>query len=241
MFKYTLPLMLVIVLTLIPDCLVAGQYHALRPLSSTKPSPSPKPSSSQRPSYPTKPSSGESGTINEEYCALRSRMSKLWTDHVWWTRQAIISSVAGLKDIDAITQRLLQNQDEIGSAIAPFYGEQNGKAFATLLKKHITIYVDLIHAALAHRRDEVNNFYTQWEANASDIGTFLSKANPYWNQQELTNMFNEHLRLTAMELQLRMNGNWTADVTNFDQIFKQALIMARSLADGIVNQFRTQF
>ncbi len=180
-------------------------------------------------------------SINEQQCSLRCNMNKLWTDHVLWTRQFIISSVAGLQDKDAVVQRLLHNQDEIGNAIAPFYGAEAGRELARLLKKHITIYADLVKAALMHNTDEVNNLYTQWRMNAAELGAFLSKANPYWNQQQMTDMFNEHLRLTAIELQLRMNSDWVADIANFDEIFKQALMMAKNLADGIAQQFPASF
>ena len=49
-------------------------------------------------------------------------MRKLWEDHVTWTRLFIVSAAAGLPDKDATTQRLLQNQTDIGNAVADFYG-----------------------------------------------------------------------------------------------------------------------
>jgi len=51
---------------------------------------------------------------------LRLGMRKLWEDHIVYTRNYIISALAGLGDADAVAQRLLKNQDDIGDAIKPF-------------------------------------------------------------------------------------------------------------------------
>ena len=50
--------------------------------------------------------------------ALHDGMRKLWEDHVTWTRLFIVSAAAGLPDKDATTARLLQNQTDIGDAVA---------------------------------------------------------------------------------------------------------------------------
>src|ERR1043165_3791243 len=53
--------------------------------------------------------------------AFHDAMRKLWEDHITWTRLYIVSFAAGLPDTDAVAQRLLQNQTDIGNAVKPFY------------------------------------------------------------------------------------------------------------------------
>src|SRR3989338_4380121 len=67
---------------------------------------------------------------------LRLAMRKLWEDHIQYTRNYIISALADLEDVDAIAGRLLKNQDDIGDAIKPYYGEDAGKKLESLLKDH---------------------------------------------------------------------------------------------------------
>src|SRR2546423_10941797 len=74
-------------------------------------------------------------------------MRKLWTDHVTWTRLFIVSAAAGLPDKDATTQRLLRNQEDIGNAVAEYYGKDAGSKATALLKSHILIAADLVGAA----------------------------------------------------------------------------------------------
>jgi hypothetical protein len=57
---------------------------------------------------------------------LRTNMRKLWEDHVTWTRNVICCLVDGLPGADQAVKRLLQNQDDIGNAIKPVYGEMAG-------------------------------------------------------------------------------------------------------------------
>jgi hypothetical protein len=58
--------------------------------------------------------------------ALKADMRKLWEDHITYTRNYIISALAELPDADAVAKRLLANQDDIGNAIKPYYGEKAG-------------------------------------------------------------------------------------------------------------------
>ena len=78
---------------------------------------------------------------------LRSAMHKLWEDHVVWTRNVILNIIDGLPGTEQAVARLLKNQDDIGNAIKPFYGNAAGEQLTRLLKEHITIAADLLTAA----------------------------------------------------------------------------------------------
>src|SRR5262252_5070715 len=79
--------------------------------------------------------------------ALHDAMRKLWEDHITWTRAFIISAAANSPDKAAATDRLLQNQVDIGNAIKPYYGEAAGNQLTALLKEHITTAADVVAAA----------------------------------------------------------------------------------------------
>src|SRR5438128_6090626 len=88
-----------------------------------------------------------SAVPNEETASLRAALRRLWGDHVVWTRQYIVAATAGTADAEAAAGRLLRNQEDIGHAVVPFYGEEAGAALTALLKGHILIAVDLVNAA----------------------------------------------------------------------------------------------
>lgn len=181
------------------------------------------------------------GILNENRCALRRGMASLWAEHVFWTRQFIVSSLAGLPDASVAAERLLKNQDALGAAIVPFYGQAAGDELAKLLREHINIAAAIVGAAMAKDDAKVQELNQQWQTNAETIAVFLSTANQHWTKDGLESMLKEHLALTAKELQLRMQADWAADAANFDEIFKQAEMMSQELADGIFKQFSDKF
>jgi len=71
--------------------------------------------------------------------AFHDRMRELWTDHIVYTRNFIVSAAATLPDTSEVLQRLLRNQDEIGEAIKPYYGDAAGTQLASLLRNHIQL------------------------------------------------------------------------------------------------------
>src|SRR4029453_13650150 len=84
--------------------------------------------------------------LSAKQSAFHDAMLKLWEDHVTWTRLFLVSAVAGLPDLQATTNRLLQNQADIGNAIKPYYGDANGEKLTALLKEHITTAAELVTA-----------------------------------------------------------------------------------------------
>src|ERR1044071_9473345 len=81
---------------------------------------------------------------------LRQDMRKLWTDHVVWTRDYIIAATQSQPDAPAALTRLLRNQDDIGMAVAKYYGDAAGRQLTTRLKDHIAIAGDIVKAAMAN-------------------------------------------------------------------------------------------
>jgi hypothetical protein len=174
--------------------------------------------------------------------AFQDAMRKLWEDHITWTRVFIISAAADLPDKDAATQRLLQNQVDIGNAIKPFYGAAAGDQLTALLKDHILISADVVAAAKANDQAKLADANKRWFANADQIADFLSKANPKnWPAAEMRTMMHDHLKLTTDEAVARLHGDWAADIAAYDKVHEQILRMADMLSAGIVNQHPQKF
>ncbi len=189
----------------------------------------------------TKAAPKASSMSGDSAAQLKQDMRKLWTDHVVWTREYIIAAVGDQPDAQAAATRLLRNQDDIGNAVAKYYGGAAGQQLTTLLKEHITIAVDVIKAAKASDNAALKQADAKWQQNATSIADFLSKANPHWPRATLVDMMKMHLSTTTEEVTARLAKKWDDDVRAFDAVYDHILKMSDALADGIVKQFPEKF
>ncbi|HZC20387.1 MAG TPA: hypothetical protein VE223_01965 [Nitrososphaeraceae archaeon] len=198
-------------------------------------------SSSSNPNQMMSSSSTTSLGSTDKASKLVLALRDLWVDHTGWTRNYIISFVAGLPDTNLVAQRLLKNQEDIGNAIKPFYGSEAGNKLTSLLKDHILGAVDLLKAAKAGNTTGAAAAEKKWYENADQIATFLSTANPNWSKVALKNMLDNHLALTKAEAVARLTGNYAADIATYDKVRQEANMMSDALVDGIVKQFPDKF
>src|ERR1051326_6261362 len=148
---------------------------------------------------------------------LRTNMRKLWEDHVTWTRNVICCLTDNLPGPDQAVKRLLKNQEDIGNAIKPLYGEDAGNKLTALLHDHIIIAADVVKAAKASDNAALDAANKKWFANADEISAFLSKANPNWKEDDMKKMMHDHLKLTTDEAVARIKKDYDGDVAAYDK------------------------
>ena len=184
----------------------------------------------------------QAGTSQPSPADLRRDLRRLWEDHITWTRLYIVSATSNLPDTQVTAERLLRNQDDIGNAIKPFYGEEAGKRLTELLRAHITGAADLLGAAKAGDQQKLAAAKAAWYANGDEIAGFLSQANPKnWPLDTLKTMMRGHLDQTLAEAVHRLEGKHADEIADYDQIKNHILEMSDALAAGIVAQFPDRF
>lgn len=188
----------------------------------------------------TMEASNRSAVITQR--AFHDGMRRLWVDHVTWTRLFIVSFVADLPDLQATTDRLLQNQVDIGDAVKPFYGRAAGNQLTALLEEHILTAADLLGAAKAGDAEAFEQANDAWYVNARQIAAFLHEANPRnWPLADLRGMMKDHLDLTLQEASDQLGGDFAASVAVYDDVETEILHMADMLSSGIIKQFPNEF
>ena len=173
---------------------------------------------------------------------LKTNLRVLWEDHAMYTRNVILNIIDDLPGTDEAVARLLKNQDDIGDAIKPVYGEAAGKKLTELLREHIVIAADLLKAAKVNNQADFASANTKWVKNADDIAVFLSSANSRnWKLEDMKKMMNEHLNLTTQEAVARIKKDYKADIEAYDKTRAELLEMSDMLATGIIKQFPDKF
>jgi hypothetical protein len=177
--------------------------------------------------------------------ALHDASRKLWEDHITWTRCFIVSAAtlsANLPDRGPTTDRLLQNQVDLGNVIRSYYGDRAGDDVTALLRQHILLAAQIIDAAKAGDTAGQQQALDAWYANANQIATYLHRLNPRnWSISALKSLLTEHLDLTLEEAVDRLGGRYTEDVADYEPVHVQILQLADTLSDGIVAQFPDRF
>ena len=188
--------------------------------------------------------------LSQSAVTFHDAMRKLWEDHITWTRNVVISfevnvpkSRVTLPDLGAALDRLFKNQVDIGNAIKPYYGNDNGDELTGLLHDHIAIAGEILQAVKTGDTAAYEDANARWYANAHDIAVFLSQTldPPIGTLADMDQMLRDHLDRTTDEVVARHNSDWTADVAAYDKVHAQALEMADMLSNGIIANFPSKF
>jgi hypothetical protein len=111
--------------------------------------------------------------------AVNEDMRQLWSDHATRTRDYIVAATADAPGQKAAAGRMMQNQEDIGSAVAGFYGKHAGDALTVLLNEHNIIAVEVIRAAKAGDKPGMQQADARWQTHGVNIAHFLSKLSPH--------------------------------------------------------------
>lgn len=179
--------------------------------------------------------------LSPQMVKLKTDMQKAWIDHTIWTRSYIVSALSNRPDQKDVLDRLLQNQQDIGNLIKPYYGEDAGNKLAELLREHIMIAGKIVAAAQAGNQADVAKLQADWHRNADDIAKFLSSANPNWTFKALQDMLYTHLQLITEIVLDCLKGDWKADIAATDKNEIHMIHLADMLTEGIVKQFPDKF
>ncbi|MED4751731.1 glycosyltransferase [Brevibacillus choshinensis] len=179
--------------------------------------------------------------ISSAAVKLREEMRRLWMDQTHWTRNYVVSATAGLEDQSQVLAKLLKNQEDIGNAFKPYYGEAVGDQLTGLLKQHIAIAEKIVVAAKNQQQLDLKMLYTDWYQNADDIANLLSTLNMNWTLNELRDLLHTQLQQVTDVVEARLNKDGNADILAFEQGEENSLVVADTLSEGIIKQFPNQF
>lgn len=171
---------------------------------------------------------------------LYSAMRSLWGQHMEWTWATVVAFAGDSPALQATLERLLQNQVDIGDAVAGFYGEEAGDALTALLTTHIEEAVPVLTAAKAGDEAALGTAVEAWYANAAEIGEFLGSANPAW-ADTMEGMMEMHIDTTIGYASAVIGGDFASAIAQYDAAEAHMLDMADMLSAGLIAQFPDKF
>lgn len=178
----------------------------------------------------------------EAQIGLYSAMRQLWSEHMQWTYATVDAFFHNQEGLQGQLDRLLANQADIGAALVPFYGQEAGDQLTDLLTTHINQAVPVLTAAQAGDTAALETALADWYANAEEIADFVSAANPEnWPQSATRPMLEGHIDTTVVYATDLLQGDYASAIEHFDEASHHMLMLADTLATGLIAQFPDQF
>lgn len=169
----------------------------------------------------------------EKIADLYSDSKRLWREHACFTRNAIISLLAGSQDITAVSNRLMKNQEDISFLLYPYHNDEEVNEFAKVLKEHVTLAVSLVKAVVAS--EDLTEPSKAWYDNGDVLLEWMEDKNPhYWSRVITKPLWNDHLKYTVDEVNSRLKEDWEGDINAFDHNQQCIDKWAELFATGIV-------
>lgn len=171
------------------------------------------------------------GQVNVDI-SPRTVMRDLWDEHVALTRMVIVAFSNNLPSLKVTLDRLLLNQDVIGSQFARRFGDAFGHQIAKLLREHIIGATEVLRAAVSGNAQFFYQKKAAWYANGAAITNLLASTGA-WPKPALTTLMHGHLDTTFTEAVAELQGNWAASLAAYDVARGHVLAMASAFSDGM--------
>ncbi len=110
------------------------------------------------------------------------------------------------------------------------------------MHQHLVIAAEMLTAAKNRDTAQFTLLKAEWYANAHQLAVQMNKMNPQnWPEAQTEQMWDAHLNATLAEAVDNLTGNYTGEVSSYDQIHGLALGFADFTSSGVMKQFPGQF
>ena len=160
----------------------------------------------------------------------------LWMDHFTYTRQAVISTVAGLPDIPAVVDRLLTNESDIVAFLKMYYPDNVVVDMVDReLKQHATLVVSLL--SVLSNNNDTTEIVEELTENGEQLANWLSALNSkMWTKSTILDLWNRHIELVMNQANARLSSDWVGDIAATDEDHDCISQLAYLFAKGIIYQ-----
>jgi hypothetical protein len=180
----------------------------------------------------------KAGKLAETKAVLRD----LWLGHILTIRNVAVATMdKNASAREAAEQAVVANAKQIASSIEPFYGKPaSDKLFALLAGHYAAIreHLDATAAGDAARQDLA---VKQLTANAAEIATFLSGANPHWPKDAVMSLLTAHAAHHLTQFQQLKEADYVREGDTWRGMKSHIYVVADTLAAGLAAQFPNKF
>lgn len=180
--------------------------------------------------------------ISDKQVELKMTMRRLWLEHnIWYRLHRTAIFFKDEKNLPYIVSRVDKNARELGDVLKPFYGEDAGNEFMTLIREHNRLATKEVFAAMQSKNEGAfESAREKWYDNADEIATLLTTINPYLPKDFMKESIAAHYGISIVE-GFNILSQTSIDASDFDRNNEVMLRTADILSEGIIKQFPNKF
>ena len=202
----------------------------LSPIACAHSADSPSTATSQTAAHPVK--------VAETKAVLRD----LWLGHILSIRNVAVATMDKNASARSVAEAgVVANAEQIARSIEPFYGKPAADKLFTLLAGHyqgIREHLDATVAGSASQQEAAVKVLT---ANAAEISTFLSSANPNLPKDTLMGLLMAHAAHHLTQFQQLKDGEYAREAETWKGMKQHIYVVADALTQALAAQFPAKF
>ncbi len=180
---------------------------------------------------------------NPKAAAVQAALRDLWVGHIFWVRN-VSSATLGSPDAAAAKnaeEQVVANAKQIAGAIQPFYGNAASDKLFGLLAGHWGAVKAHIAATSKGDKKAKDAALANMLANADEIATFLSGANPNLPKDTLKSLLSAHGGHHVSQNEEFKAKKYADEAKTWDAMKNHMYVIADALGGAIAKQFPEKF
>lgn len=175
--------------------------------------------------------------------ATQMAVRDLWVDHIFWIRGVVMANAAKDKKAETEADKMVvENAKKIAGVIEPFYGKAASEKLFGLLAGHYGAVKDYMLATIPKPNDKKQKAAAdKLTANAVEIATFLSGANPNLPKDTLVGLLAAHGGHHISEIVQIQKKDFAGEAETWQAMKHHMYTLADALVGGIAKQFPDKF
>jgi hypothetical protein len=169
---------------------------------------------------------------------LQAALRDLWAGHIFWVRNVVFMTRLGNTAAATVAEgQVVQDARAIADAISPYYGKAASDKLFSLLAAHYGAIKEYMTAAFAGKGSAKTAAVAKLNANADEIASFLSSANPNWPKETLVGALRAHGAHHVLQIDAVYAKDYKTEASVWAEMTMHIYTIADVLAQGIEKQF----
>ncbi len=182
------------------------------------------------------------GSVDSSAVGLRIALNTLLSEHVYLAARATGAALGGRQvDFRAAAAALDQNSEDIIRAVASVYGEDAGKAFGPLWKKHIGFVVDYTTGLATNDKAKQDKAANDLLGYTQEFGAFLNSATKSLPTPAVADLVKMHILTLKEVIDAQAAGDQMKVYSTLRKAMGHMSMIADPLSEAIVKQFPDRY